>query len=105
MAAFPYRIISAVAKRIIAGLTFRGAVSVRGCRRAAAGFFRGPNRGSGVAGRFPGATLSRVLYQIHFNCSMTVPSEIVGRATVLLAFLAIHSRAARVLSSAPALSW
>ena len=48
----------------------------------------------------------RVLHQIHFNCSMTVPSEIVGRATpVLLAFLAIHSRAARVLSSAPALSW
>src|SRR6516162_5911223 len=47
----------------------------------------------------------RVLHQIHFNCSMTVPSEIVGRATpVLLAFLAIHSRAARVLSSAPALS-
>ena len=45
-------------------------------------------------------------WQIHFNCSMTVPSEIVGRATpVLLAFLAIHSRAARVLSSAPALSW
>jgi hypothetical protein len=41
----------------------------------------------------------------HFNCSITVPSEIVGRATpVLLAFLAIHSRAARVLSSAPALS-
>jgi hypothetical protein len=48
----------------------------------------------------------RVLHQIHFNCSMTVPSEIVGRATpVLLAFLAIHSRAARLLSSAPALSW
>src|SRR5262249_48933817 len=47
----------------------------------------------------------RVLHQIHFNCSMTVPSEIVGRATpVLLAFLAIHSRATRVLSSAPALS-
>src|SRR5262245_30012146 len=44
--------------------------------------------------------------KIHFSCSMTVPSEIVGRATpVLLAFLAIHSRAARVLSSAPALSW
>ena len=37
----------------------------------------------------------RVLHQIHFNCTMTVPSEIVGRATpVLLAFLAIHSRAA-----------
>src|SRR5262249_38032769 len=43
--------------------------------------------------------------RFHFNCSMTVPSEIVGRATpVLLAFLAIHSRADRVLSSAPALS-
>jgi len=54
--------------------------------------------------RFPTGT--GVLHQIHFNCSMTVPSEIVGRATpVLLAFLAIHSRAARLLSSAPALSW
>src|SRR5215467_10287800 len=48
----------------------------------------------------------RVLHQIHFNCTMTVPSEIIGRLTpVLLAFLAIHSRATRVLSSAPALSW
>jgi len=54
--------------------------------------------------RFPTGT--GVLHQIHFNCSMTVPSEIVGRATpVLLAFLAIHSRATRLLSSAPALSW
>src|SRR5215472_14997470 len=53
-----------------------------------------------------GAPEARWLHQIHFNCNMTVPSEIVGRATpVLLAFLAIHSRAARVLSSAPALSW
>src|SRR5215468_6854542 len=53
-----------------------------------------------------GAAEARWLHQIHFNCTMTVPSEIVGRATpVLLAFLAIHSRAARVLSSAPALSW
>ena len=48
----------------------------------------------------------RVLHQIHFNCSMTVPSEIVGLHTqFLLEFLAIHSRATRVLSSAPALSW
>src|SRR5262249_1141618 len=46
------------------------------------------------------------LHQIHFNCTITAPSEIAGRATpVLLAFLAIHSRATRVLSSAPALSW
>ena len=53
-----------------------------------------------------GDASDRMLHQIHFNCSMTVPSEIVGRATpVLLAFLAIHSRAARVLSSAPALFW
>src|SRR6516165_6100068 len=45
----------------------------------------------------------RVLHQIHFNCSMTVPSEIVGRATpVLLAFLAIHSRAAREPSASGA---
>jgi hypothetical protein len=44
--------------------------------------------------------------QIHLNCRMTVPSEIVGAATpVLLAFLAIHSRAARLLASVPALSW
>src|SRR5262245_12745444 len=65
----------------------------------------GPCRLSGQSGyeRAAGCDGPR---KIHFSCSMTVPSEIAGRATpVLLAFLAIHSRAARVLSSAPALSW
>jgi len=41
----------------------------------------------------------------HFKCNITVPSETVGAATpVLLAFLAIQSRATRMLSSVPALS-
>src|SRR6516165_2395742 len=41
----------------------------------------------------------------HFTYSMTVPSETAGAAAqTLLAFLAIQSRAARVLSSVPALS-
>jgi hypothetical protein len=41
----------------------------------------------------------------HFTYSMTVPSETVGAAAPILpAFLAIQSRAARVLSSVPALS-
>ena len=42
----------------------------------------------------------------HFNWKTTVPSETVGRAVPrLLAFLAIQSRATRMLSSVPALSW
>ena len=42
----------------------------------------------------------------HFNWNTTAPSEAVGRAVPrLLAFLAIQSRATRMLSSVPALSW
>ena len=41
----------------------------------------------------------------HFNCRMTVPSEMVGAAAPMFpAFLPTQSRATRTLSSAPALS-
>ena len=41
----------------------------------------------------------------YFNCRRTVPSAIDGAATpIVLAFLAIQSRASRMLSSVPALS-
>ena len=50
-------------------------------------------------------TVVRLRRESHFNCRMTVPSEIVGAAApVLPAFLLIQSRASRVLSSVPALS-
>ena len=44
--------------------------------------------------------------EIHFKWKTTVPSETVGRAVPrLAAFLLIQSRATRMLSSVPALSW
>jgi hypothetical protein len=54
----------------------------------------------------PGGYCGAVRPASHFNCRMTVPSEMVGAAApVLPAFLLIQSRATRMLSSVPALSW
>jgi hypothetical protein len=58
------------------------------------------------AERTSAATVMRYAPASHFNWKTTVPSETVGRAVPrLLAFLAIQSRATRMLSSVPVLSW
>ena len=50
--------------------------------------------------------IAMALHSVQLKCSMTVPSEMVGAAApVLPALFAIQSRAARMLSSVPALSW